>query len=565
MLQHLTISNYALIDRTDLDLDAGMSVITGETGAGKSIMLGALGMLLGQKTDAQVLLDKTQKCVVEATFDIAAYNLQSIFEEADVEYDDITIVRREILPSGKARAFVNDSPVTVGFLKEIGARLVDIHSQHQNMLLSQSSFHLDVVDAVAQDQADLGVYAEAYEALHAKETELHELRELNERQGRELDYDRHLLSELENAKLQDPNEIEALEHQQQMQDKAEDIKNAIAFAVTALDADETGVLTTLHEAQHRLEHVADFLPKDDKVLDRIESARIDLDDILKTLGQLAEDVNFDPEEQQKVNDRLNILNGLAQKHRVQTVAELIATRDEIKSRVDAVDSFDDRLAELTKLIADLRADAMAKAEVLTTKRLAVFDAIASHVEAHLHQMGMSNARFIIQHKRVELGPVGQDDIHFLFSANKNGEPTDIARVASGGEMSRVMLSIKSLLSKSKSLPTIIFDEIDTGVSGDVADKMGRIMAEMAQHMQVLAITHLPQVASRGAKHYRVYKEDTTDRTISHITLLNPTDRVTELAKMLSGEHITDAAMANARELLANAGCNADNNANGAAQ
>lgn len=551
MLQHLSISNYALIDHTELDLDKGMSVITGETGAGKSIMLGALGMLLGQKADAQVLLDKTQKCVVEATFDIAAYGLRQFFEEADVDYDDIAIVRREILPAGRARAFVNDSPVTVGFLKELGAKLIDIHSQHQNMLLSQSSFHLDVVDSVAKVADEKELYAAAFRRLTEKERELKELKELNERQGRELDYDRYLLTELDNAKLSEPDEIAQLELRQEMQDKAEDIKSAIAYAVSALGEEETGVLQQLAETKRRLEHIEAFLPSKDDILGRIESARIELDDICGTLDEAAENVSFDPAEQQQVTERLNVLNALAQKHKVSTAEELISLRDELRAKVDAVDSFDERLAELQQQIDALRADADAKAAVLTQKRQAVFETVTGYVESQLREMGMSNARFVVSHAIGALGPNGQDEIRFLFAANKNGDPTDIAKVASGGEMSRVMLSIKSLLSQTMSLPSIIFDEIDTGVSGDVADKMGRIMAEMSHHMQVLAITHLPQVAARGARHYKVYKQDTDERTISHISLLADADREGELAKMLSGAQVTDAALANARELLKN--------------
>lgn len=551
MLQQLIIDNYALIDHTDLTLDGGMSVITGETGAGKSIMLGALGMLLGQKADAQALLDKTRKCVVEATFDIADYGLKEIFAEADMEYDDVTIIRREIQPNGKSRAFVNDTPATVAFLKELGAHLIDIHSQHQNMLLSQTGFHLDVVDSMAKTQSEVAAYAAAYAQMRAKQQELQELKELNARQGKELDYNRFVLCELENAKLEEPDELERLERQQEMQDKAEEIKENIAMAINALDGDESGIVHQLGDMGRNLDRVSHFLPQEADIVSRVETARIDLDDIRQTLRDVIEKVDFDPEEQRRLTDRLNILNSLTQKHGVATVGELMSIRDELRKKVAAVDSFDERLQELTEELQALTSAAQAKADTLSEKRQSVFADITSQIESQLHEMGMANAKFVVSHAKSDLGPNGQDDIRFLFAANKNGEPTDIARVASGGEMSRVMLSIKSLLSQTKSLPTIIFDEIDTGVSGDVADKMGKIMSGMATHMQVLAITHLPQVAAKGHKHYKVYKEDTDERTISHIKQLTDDDRVTEIAKMLSGATVSDAALANARELLNN--------------
>ncbi len=549
MLQQLIIDNYALIDHTDLTLDGGMSVITGETGAGKSIMLGALGMLLGQKADAQALLDKTRKCVVEATFDIADYGLKDIFAEADMEYDDVTIIRREIQPNGKSRAFVNDTPATVAFLKELGSHLIDIHSQHQNMLLSQTGFHLDVVDSMAKTQAELVDYAAAYALMKAKQGELNELKELNAKQGKELDYNRFVLGELDNAKLEDPDELEKLERQQEMQDKAEEIKENLAMAINALEGDESGIVHQLGDMGRNLERVSHFLPQEADITNRIETARIDLDDIRQTLRDVIERVDFDPEEQRRLTERLNILNSLTQKHGVATVGELMAIRDELRKKVAAVDSFDERLQELTEELQALTATAQTKADTLSDKRQSVFADITSQIESQLHEMGMANAKFVVSHVKSELGPNGQDDIRFLFAANKNGDPTDIARVASGGEMSRVMLSIKSLLSQTKSLPTIIFDEIDTGVSGDVADKMGKIMSGMADHMQVLAITHLPQVAAKGHRHYKVYKEDTDERTISHIKQLTDDDRVTEIAKMLSGATVSDAALANARELL----------------
>ncbi len=552
MLKQLTIQNYALIERTELDLTEGMSVITGETGAGKSIMLGALGLLLGQKTDIQVLQDKEKKCVVEATFDIAPYALQQLFEDADIDYSDETVIRREILPSGKSRSFVNETPANVAFLKELGAKLIDIHSQHQNMLLSQASFHLDVVDSMARTSDEQEAYTRAYSAMKSVEKELDELKALNASQSKELDYDRHQLRELENAKLSHPDELETLERKQEAQDKAEDIKQSVATAVKALDTDDSGILSQLSEAVRNIDHIAQFLPADSDIPSRLESSRIDLEDICHSLQDFSENVEFDSEELERLTNRLNTLNSLTQKHSVNTVAELITIRDNLAKKVASVDNFDDQLSELSSKLESAKAEAQKLADALTVKRKAIFTAITDYVACQLREMGMANAKFVVSHKVVPLCPTGQDEIRFLFSANKNGEPTDIARVASGGEMSRVMLSIKSLLSKTKNLPTIIFDEIDTGVSGDVANKMGRIMNEMAKHIQVLAITHLPQVAACGERQYRVYKEDTPDRTISHIALLTPDERITEIAKMLSGAQLTDTAIANAKELLTNA-------------
>lgn len=552
MLKQLTIQNYALIERTELDLADGMSVITGETGAGKSIMLGALGLLLGQKADLQVLQDKEKKCVVEATFDISAYELRQLFDDADIDYADETVVRREILPSGKSRSFVNETPANVSFLKELGSRLIDIHSQHQNMLLSQTSFHLDIVDSMAQSGEELSAYAKAFTLMKAKEKELDDLKSLNASQSKELEFDRYLLNELQNAKMEHPDELETLEKQQEAQDKAEEIKQNIAQIINALDTEETGVISQLGETSRCVEHLSKYLPAETDIPSRIESARIDLEDICHTIQEFSENVEFDADELRRLTDRLNLLNALTKKHSVQTVGELIEIRDRLAEKVSSVDNFDERLKELNEQLAALTTDAQKLADALSDKRKSVFDSITDYVGGQLREMGMANAKFVVSHKRAALGPNGQDDIRFLFSANKNGEPTDIAKVASGGEMSRVMLSIKSLLSQAKALPTIIFDEIDTGVSGDVANKMGLIMRDMAKHIQVLAITHLPQVAACGARQYRVYKEDTDERTISHISLLNAEERVTEIAKMLSGAQVTETALANAEELLKNA-------------
>jgi len=550
MLTEISISNYALIDSTRLTLDNGMTIITGETGAGKSIMLGALGLVLGQRADSQVLLDKDKKCVVEATFDISQLNLKEIFEQEDVDYDDITIIRREILPNGKSRAFVNDSVVNVSFLKEVGQKLIDIHSQHQNLLLSDESFHLNVIDAVAETDSELRDYYDAYKEYRSLVQQENKLSEENARLQRDTEFMKFQHKELSEARLK-AGEIEELELEHGTLVNSESIKEALSYAVDSLGGEER-ILSNLNNIEAKLRKVQSYLPADIDAIARVESARIDLADLLGGLESVSERVEYDPERISAIESRLDVLYTLLKKHHVATVEELIAIDNDYADKLRAVGDFDVEVAELQKKIA-IQADKLSSyADVLSAKRMSKFDAIKADIESNLHEMGMENARFVISHSvSDDFLPSGHDNVRFLFAANKNGEPTDIAKVASGGEMSRVMLSIKSILSKSKNLPTIIFDEIDTGVSGEVADKMGRIMTDMSTNMQVVAITHLPQVAAKGTAHYRVYKQDIADRTISKIQRLSDAERVEEIAKMLSGAQITDAALANAQSLLKN--------------
>ncbi|MBP5365983.1 MAG: DNA repair protein RecN [Bacteroidales bacterium] len=548
MLKHLSITNYALIEKTEIEFDSGMSVITGETGAGKSIMLGALGLLLGQRAETQVLYDKERKCIVEATFDIAAYGLKDIFEREDVEYDNLTIVRREILPTGKSRAFVNDTPVSVAFLKEIGQKLIDIHSQHQNLLLNDDSFHLNVVDATASTSSVLQRYGEMYKAYCQLLQRKSKMTAENDKMKQDYDYLLFQHNQLADAKLVENEDVE-LEKERDLLSHSEEIKGELSFAIENLNS-ENAVLSSLSAVSAHLLKIADFLPADADIVGRIESVRIELADLLQTMQQSADKVDFDPERFQIVEQRLDMIYSLLQKHRVQTVAELIALEQDMGTRLNQMNSFDAEIEQLNKEIGQQRAELTVVADELSAKRTAVFDQITSYICSQLHEMGMPNARFVVSHRKLtDFNASGNDEIRFLFAANKNGEPTDISRVASGGEMSRLMLSIKSLLSKSKGLPTIVFDEIDTGVSGEIADRMGKIMTEMSDNMQVIAITHLPQVAAKGNRHYRVYKEDTSDRTISKIVELDENERVTELAKMLSGSTVSNAALQNARELL----------------
>lgn len=548
MLKELTISNYALIDKTDLNLDEGMTIITGETGAGKSIMLGALGLILGQRADVQVLLNKEKKCVVEATFDVSKLDLEETFKAEDVEFDQETIIRREIMPNGKSRAFVNDTPVNVSFLKTIGQSLIDIHSQHQNLLIADNSFQLEVIDAVAKDEVEKLEYTTAYKEYKHLIDKEKKLIESNEKLQRDADYMSFQYKELEEAQLR-VGELEELETEHSTLINAESIKEALLHA-TEMIGGEGNVLSMLNSAENKISKIENFLSKDIDAVARIENSRIDLNDLHKSLEDIAERIEYDPERIAEIDRRCDMLNALLKKHHKSEIGELIEIRDELEEKLKIVLDFDTEIEELKKQIKAKEEDLCKKANALSEKRNAAEPSIIETIENYLHGMGMQNAKFIIKHTETEdYTPSGKDDISFMFAANKNGEPTDIAKVASGGEISRVMLSIKSLLSKSKSLPTIIFDEIDTGVSGEVADKMGRIMTEMSENMQVIAITHLPQVAAKGKTHYRVYKQDTDDRTISNIEKLDNKQRIEEIAKMLSGAQITEAALENAKALM----------------
>lgn len=548
MLKELIITNYALIDQTDLDLDNGLTIITGETGAGKSIMLGALGLILGQRADVQVLLDKEKKCVVEATFDITKLQLEEMFAAEGADFDPITIIRREILPNGKSRAFVNDSPTSVSFLKEIGQKLIDIHSQHQNLLLSSDTFHLKVIDDVAQTQNLLNDYKQTYNQYHSLTQKEEKMRADNEKLKADADYMMFQYQELSNAKLK-VGEMEDLEAEHSTLVNAEDIKEALSFTIESLGGDEK-VISVLGNISNKLCKIQNYLPNNTDATNRIETAKIDLSDLLKTLEQVNERIEYDPARIAEIDQRIDLIYNLLKKHHVNTIDELIAIEADYAEKIKVVNNFDVEINELHKQIEEQRHILTQKANALTQKRKTVFENITNNIENDLHEMGISNAKFVVSHTITnDFTPTGCDDIKFLFAANKNSTPTDIAKVASGGEMSRLMLSIKSLLSKSTDLPTIIFDEIDTGVSGEVADKMGSIMTDMAKNMQVIAITHLPQVAAKGKTHYKVFKHDDNNRTISDIAKLNDEQRIEELAKMLSGTHITDAAMQNAKELL----------------
>lgn len=554
MLTSLHIQNYALIDRLDIDFESGFSVITGETGAGKSIILGAIGLLLGQRADSKSIKAGAAKCVIEAHFDLSAYGMMEYFEANDLEYDGgECILRRELSASGKSRSFINDVPASLSQMKELGEQLIDVHSQHQNLLLGKEGFQLSVVDIMANDARELSAYKETFNQWKSLTAELNALIEEAEKSRADEDYLTFQLEQLDALNIQ-AGEQEELEAEADQLNHAEEIKSGLYAAGQCLRPDDgDGVLSALKEVQHHLRDIARVFPTADELQERIGSCHIELKDICDEVESALDQVEFNPTRMEQVNDRLNQLYTLEQKHHVQTDAELLALTEELRTRLDAITSYDDRIADLKKQRQATYDQLMKQAETLTTLRKKAAKRIEQQLTEHLIPLGMPNVQFRIGFSpRREPDATGVDSLTFLFSANKNGQLQDIAHVASGGEIARVMLSLKALIAGAVKLPTIIFDEIDTGVSGKIAERMALIMQEMGQaDRQVISITHLPQIAARGTAHYRVYKEDTDTGTTSHLVRLSEAERVTEIAHMLSGETLTDAAIENARELLKN--------------
>lgn len=559
MLTTLHIENYALIRETDVSFGPGFVAITGETGAGKSIMLGALGLLLGQRADTAVLADKKRKCVVEARFDISGLGLRPLFEEVDVDYDDLLILRREILPAGKSRAFANDTPVQLPFLKALAPRIIDIHSQHQTLTLADSHFRLSLLDTLNTKHSTLHTYQDVYQEYSALKRELEELTSTEAQNRREADYLQFQYDELANAQLGiavgtadgQPDEQTLLEQESQLLAHAEAVREGLSEAAAFMD-DETGqaILPRLRQAKASLSHIAAYHPDAEALLARIDSSLIELDDICGELQHAAENVTYSPERQQQVDERLALLYRLEKKHGVDNIAALIVLRDELDIRLQSISSLDERIQGLMEQVDRAFAKLQTAADALTASRRKAAKLFADGILPTLRDLGMPEAQF-----RVELtpiatyGPMGHDSAAFLFNANRGGELRDIAKIASGGEMSRLMLAIKSMLTSRSLLPTIIFDEIDTGVSGDISVAVGTIMRRMAENMQVIAITHLPQIAAKANQHLKVYKETDDDRTVSLIRELTFDDRINELAVMLSSEPPTSAALQTAKELM----------------
>lgn len=550
MLKSLFIQNYVLIDSLDIEFANGFSVITGETGAGKSIILGALSLVLGQRADGKSIKKEADRCVIEATFDISLYQLEPFFIANDLEYDARhCILRRELYASGKSRAFVNDSPVGLNVLRSLGTRLIDIHSQHQNLMLGDSRFQLDVVDVLADNEIPLILYRKEFSRYQSLKRDLKELTEKSRQNRQEEDYIRFQLEQLHEARLTD-GEQEMLEQEQETLSHAEEIKGALYKITELLSGDEQGGLLQIKEALQTATSLERFYPQAKEMAERLRSAYIDLNDLSSDADSLKEDVEFNPERMVFVEERLNLIYTLQQKHHLNSVAELIALQEKYTAQLQEIDSYDNQIEALQQQVDATFKELMQQASVLSEQRKIASLGLARQLVEMIAPLGMPNTRFSVDFKTKSSPDAdGIDEICFLFSANKSGDLQPVANTASGGEISRLMLCLKAMIAGATALPAIIFDEVDTGVSGDIANKMGDIMHELGTKMQVMAITHLPQIASKGNAHYYVFKKEENDRTITQIKQMDTEERVIEIARMLSGAALTEASMANARDLL----------------
>ena len=550
MLSQLYIKNFTLIDELDMKFHSGFSVITGETGAGKSIILGAIGLLLGQRADSKSVKMGADRCVIEAHFNLSRYGMEDFFEQNEIDYDaEDTIIRRELTAAGKSRAFINDIPVALSMLKELGERLVDVHSQHQNLLLNKQDFQLSVVDVIAQDSKELEDYGRTFTQYQNLKKEEQRLREEIEQGRQSVDFMQFQFDELTNARLED-GEQEELEQRSETMSHSEDIKTALYEAETALSGDENGVVGNLKRAVSALQGIERVYPDVAELSERLNSCYIELKDAAGEVSGKLEDVDFDPAELETVNTRLDRIYELEKKYKVDSIAELLAIQEELGRKLSNIENSDEALADLQQQVESAMKEACTKADVLTKKRQKAAEAIEKQMQSRLVPLGMPHVRFQIVVEKEPLSRNGQDKVSFLFSANTSTPLQPVAQVASGGEIARVMLSLKAMISGAVKLPTIIFDEIDTGVSGKIAEQMAQIMAEMGRNeRQVISITHLPQIAALGTTHYKVYKEETPQGTTSHMQMLTQDERVSEIAQMLSGSDVSEAAIQNAKQLL----------------
>ena len=550
MLKHLYIKNFTLIDELDISLYEGFSVITGETGAGKSIILGAIALLLGQRADSKTIKQGADKCVIEANFDLSRYDMQPFFDENDIEYDaGDCIIRRELTAAGKSRAFINDTPVALSMLKELGDQLMDVHSQHQNLLLNKQDFQLEVVDIIADDATQLTKYQSTYAEYLKAEKEFGEMMLAIERNRENLDFLQFQYEELTNANLTE-GEQEELEQRSETMEHSEDIKSALYTTDNTLSGEQNGVIESLRTSLSALRNIESVYPEVSELIQRIDSSYIELKDVSHEISSLLESVDFDPAELDQVNSRLDRIYELEKKYHVDTVEDIIAKRDSIYKQLEAIQGGDESLDVLKARRHQLEEQARKEAEVLTKLRTRAAKTIEAEMQKRLVPLGMPHVRFSIQLTAVELGANGADRVSFLFSANTSTPLQPVSQVASGGEIARVMLSLKAMISGAVKLPTIIFDEIDTGVSGKTAEMMAQIMKEMGNHgRQVISITHLPQIAALGSVHYKVEKNETASGTTSKMRQLNDDERVREIAQMLSGSDVSEAAIQNAKELL----------------
>jgi DNA repair protein RecN (Recombination protein N) len=549
MLQSIYIQNYALINELEIDFNKGLNIITGETGAGKSILLGALSLVLGQRADTSVLKDKTKKCFVEAKFQIKQYKIKDFFIQNDLDYEDLTTIRREITDNGKSRAFINDTPVNLAILKDLNNNLIDIHSQHESLLLGDDHFQLSLVDSFADHQELLDSYRNIFEEYNILTTEYKKLINNADKAKADLDYYQYQFNQLEALKLVE-GEQDELEAEIEKLNHAEEIKLNLSNSYHLLSGEDISIISNLKQAKSSIESISKYIKEGDSFIQRIDSAYIELQDINNEIEQLNEKIEHDPARIEFIRERLDNIYSLQQKHKVATLKELIKIKEELQQKIDSINSYDFETEKIKKELNVLYGELSELSNQIHENRKNVIPKIENKVIEILRQLGIPNADFKVEQiLSEEFLPTGKEIIRFLFSANKNVALEELSKVASGGEISRLMISIKSLIVETITLPTIIFDEIDAGTSGEIADKMGSIIKRMSENMQVINITHLPQIASKGDFHYLVYKKDNHETTNTYIKLLSQDERINEIAKMLSGEALSDAAIKNARVLL----------------
>jgi len=549
LLASISIKNYALINELHIDFSSGLSIITGETGAGKSILLGALGLVLGNRADSSTLKNTTRKCIVEAILSVEKYNLQDFFETEDIDYEINTIIRREILPSGKSRAFVNDTPVTLSVLTALRSKLIDIHSQHQTLQVSDQQFQFQLLDAFANNESKLASYQRGLTQYTSEKKKLEEILQAQREANLQYDYNSHLYNELLEANLVE-DEQEALEEKLEKINNVEEIKQNLSEALQLTTDDTIGIQNLLYSLENKLTKIAPYSKEYQELSERISSVKIELDDIVSELESANEQVDFNPLEATQLNDRLQLIYNLQKKHYVNSISALLLILEELSTKVSTVENAEQRLLDQETIVTEIANKLDAIALKISEARKRIITTVSKQLEAILDNLGMSHARFQIQNNITEhYYKNGKDVLSFLFSANKGGQFGELKKVASGGELSRIMLAIKKVMSENSQLPTIIFDEIDSGVSGEISNKMAHIMSQMSQQMQVITITHLPQIAAKGNQHYKVYKEELNNTTTTSLKQLSEDERIVEIAEMLSGKNISDSALTHARELL----------------
>jgi DNA repair protein RecN len=549
MLNTLSIKNYALIDDLKVDFPKGFIIITGETGSGKSIMLDALSLVLGKRADMSALRNKDEKCVIEAEFSLQNYEFQSLFNELEIDYDPQTIIRREILPSGKSRAFVNDSPVTLDVLSRLGEVLVDIHSQHQTLSLSDTAFQFEIIDAMAENKSLLEEYQRLLVLLKNEQKKLQELIDFQQTANKEYDYNLHQLKELKSVTLGE-GILEELEESYEEASNIEEIKESVAESLYLLNDENIGILNNLRELRRAFSNLTEYKQQYRELYERIDSAFLDLEDLSRDVADIDENIETDPENLEEISKQLNKIYSLQQKHKVTTVEELMSIQERLEKAVSKTESADFDLKEQQELVAKQQAETSKKATELHKTREKVIPTLTKQLENFMHELGMPNGRFDIKLTSTShFFNNGNDELSFLFSANKGGDFGPLKKVASGGELSRIMLAVKAIMAAHTALPTIMFDEIDTGVSGEISQKMGDIMKQMSKNRQVFAITHLPQIAAKGAYHFKVFKEDITGKTTTHLKMLTEQERISELSEMLEGKNSGESARNHAIELL----------------